>query len=303
MPKISVIIPTYGMPVYLKKSILSVINQTIDDWELIVVDDNDPDTEARIATERLVSAFCKQDPRITYINHERNKNGAAARNTGIKAAHGEYIAFLDSDDEYMPTRFEKCLMAMENTLDNVAGVYTGCEFRHSDKVYHVQENVESGNFLVETLACTFHFCTGSNIFVKKSAVDSVKGFDEAFLRHQDYEFLVRIFEKYTLKAIPQVLVIKNNENRNLPNVEKMIEIKAQYLQKYQYILEGMCKDDTHYIYSQQYYSIAEAAIRSHKRSIASKYFKMARKYRRVSLKQKCRFLIFFMMSLFGIEGK
>lgn len=93
MPKISVIIPTYGIPVYLVKSIQSVINQTIDDWELIIVDDNNPDTEARISTERLVSAFCKQDQRITYIKHERNKNGAAARNTGIKAAKWRILSF------------------------------------------------------------------------------------------------------------------------------------------------------------------------------------------------------------------
>jgi len=64
------------------------------------------------------------------------------------------------------------------------------------------------------------FGTGSNIFIRKSVVDELKGFDEAFLRHQDYEFLVRVFEKYTLEAIPEILVIKNNENLNLPDVNK-----------------------------------------------------------------------------------
>ena len=102
MPKttFSVIMPVYNAEKYLDESILSVLNQTYKNWELIVVDDNDPETEERKQTEKMLSDFASKDSRIHYVRHPRNLNGAAARSTGIRQAQGEYIAFLDSDDEY-----------------------------------------------------------------------------------------------------------------------------------------------------------------------------------------------------------
>lgn len=176
----------------------------------------------------------------------------------------------------MPTRFEKCLIAMENALDDVAGVYTGCEFRKGGKTYKLYTSVKNGNFLVDTLACRFMFCTGSNIFIKKSVIDEINGFDTAFLRHQDYEFLVRIFEKYKLVAISEALVIKNNENLNLPNVKKMIDIKKQYLDKFDPVIKTQKESDQFYIYHSQYIEIAELAVRAGEKQIASEYYKKAK---------------------------
>ena len=124
--KITVIVPTYGEPKFLDKAIQSVQNQTYEDWEMIIVDDNNPDTEARIATESIVMEYLKNDERIHYIKHPQNRNGAAARNTGIAQAKGEYIAFLDSDDEYLPRRLEECCRVLDQCDSSVAGVYTGC---------------------------------------------------------------------------------------------------------------------------------------------------------------------------------
>ena len=214
MMKISVNIPTFGKPVFLEQSINSVLKQTFKDFEVIIVDDNNPNSEARFETERIISKFIHKDVRVKYIQHVKNKNGAAARNTGFSVAKGEYIALLDSDDFYMPRRLEMCYCAMKTAPDSVAGVYTGCEFRRNGKVYNRYTSVLSGNFLKEVLACTFMFCTGSNVFVRKTVFEELNGFDTAFIRQQDYEFLVRIFEKYSLVAIPEILVIKNQENFN-----------------------------------------------------------------------------------------
>ena len=85
-------------------------------------------------------------------------------------ATGKYIAFLDSDDEYKEERLQKCFDLMENEPGNIAGVYSGCEFRRGGKRYHIERKIESGNYLVQTLACTFRFCTGSNIFVRKDLI-------------------------------------------------------------------------------------------------------------------------------------
>lgn len=293
--EISVIIPTYGKPMFLNKAIESVLNQTISDIQLIVVDDNNPDTESRILTEQILKPYLS-DKRVVYIKHPKNLNGAVARNTGISAAEGRYIAFLDSDDEYMPDRLEKCLAKLEHSDESTAGVYTGCEFRKSGKTYHVYKDVKPGNFLVDTLACTFGFCTGSNIFMKKSVVDEINGFDGAFLRHQDYEFLVRVFEHYSLEAIPEALVIKNNELFNLPNLKKMEEIKEQYLKKFASIIDGLSDENRNYIFKSQYLQLAEAAQKIGDRKNATKYYKLASRYKQLSVKEHIRRIAFIFSS-------
>lgn len=288
MTMVTVIIPTYGSPQFLKASIESVIAQTYSDWELIVVDDNNPDTEARKATQLLVAEFIKADSRIRYIPHSHNKNGAAARNTAFVEAKGDYISFLDSDDEYLSDRLAKCVAALEAAEDNVAGVYTGCEFRRGGKTYLRYTDVKTGTFLVDTLACRFMFCTGSNIFMRRSVVDELHGFDETFLRHQDYEFLVRVFEKYSLKAIPEILVIKNNENFNLPNIDKMEAVKRQYLHKFASIIHTLPDRDRKYVYYANYISLAEQCLRQQKRERAKEFYHIASDNMSVSFRDRLR---------------
>lgn len=279
-PLVSVIIPTYGYPTFLYKTINSVLNQNYDDWELIVVDDNSSESENRKLTQDILNSF--QDNRIRYIKHPRNLNGAVARNTGIRESKGKYISFLDSDDEYLPDRLEKCVKIIESQDQEFAGVYTGCEFRQKGKTYNRYTNVKDGNYLVDTLACTFMFCSGSNIFVRREVVEEIHGFDESFSRHQDYEFLVRIFSRYSLKAIPEILVIKNNENVNLPDVNKMLDIKQQYLGKFSYIINTLSEADQNYIYHSNYISLAEQHQRQGNIMAANKLYNKASEYGRLT---------------------
>lgn len=295
MVDVSVIIPTYGIPHYLEKAIKSVLNQTLHNLEIFVVDDNNPETEARKETEKLMASF--DDERLNYLKHPQNLNGAVARNTGIAKATGKYIAFLDSDDEYKTERLQKCFEVMENADISVAGVYTGCEFRRSGETYYTYTDVNAGNYLLETLACTFMFCTGSNIFVRNTVVQEINGFDGAFLRHQDYEFLSRIFERYSLESIPEILVIKNNENVNLPNVEKMIDIKKQYLKKFEPVIQQMSEENKEYIYHSQYLQIAEAAQKTRKYKLANQYYKKAKTQGGLYMKEQLRRIAFWGQNL------
>jgi glycosyltransferase involved in cell wall biosynthesis len=296
MIKVSVIIPTFGVPIFLENAINSVLRQTLNDVELIIVDDNDPNTEARNLTEKIVNKYNNNEDKIKYLKHPKNLNGAAARNTGFAEARGKYISLLDSDDEYHIERLEKCFNKLEQCSKPIAGVYSGCEFRKKGKKYHVHKNVESGNFLVATLACTFMLSTGSNIFVRKSVVDELNGFDDQFLRHQDYEFLVRLFKEYSLEAIPEVLVIKNNENFNLPDVHKMIHIKVQFLQKFKSIINRLIASDQNYIYKNNYVYIAEQALKTKQISIANNYYAKAKEYGALTLKNRYRKMIFTILN-------
>jgi len=118
MPKISVISPTYNRAHLITRAVHSVLNQTYQDFEYIVVDDASTDN-----TEEVIKGF--KDERIKYIKHEKNRGPSAARNTGIKAAKGEYIGFLDSDDEWLPEQAEKQVSKFLESPDNVGVIYCG----------------------------------------------------------------------------------------------------------------------------------------------------------------------------------
>lgn len=272
-PLVSVIVTCFGSPNRLESALRSVFNQTYRNIEVLLVDDNEPDTKYRRDTEEIVQQILDAGYRLKYIKHERNMNGAVARNTGIAASSGSFLAFLDDDDEYLPNRISIFVDVISNASTNIAGVYSGCEFRRGDSTYLRYCSVESGRFLVETLACTFMFCTGSNIFVRREVVKELAGFDVNFIRHQDYEFLVRLFGKYSLCAVNEIHVIKNNDNVNRPDVHRMILIKDQYLKKYSEIIDSLPEKDKIYIFRKNHLEILEQAVVSRKWRTSLIYFR------------------------------
>jgi len=109
MSKVSVITPAYNASHYLEETVASVQGQTFSDWEMIIVDDCSTDN-----TYELACSLAEKDKRIIVIKHEKNSGVAAARNTALDAASGDFIAFLDSDDLWMPDKLEKQLVFMED---------------------------------------------------------------------------------------------------------------------------------------------------------------------------------------------
>lgn len=197
---VSVIIPTYGRPKYLSRAIKSVLSQTYENIEIIVVDDNNPGTDARIETEKEMRQF-ENNTKVIYIQHECNKNGSAARNTGWRASKGEYVAFLDDDDEFLPNKVAAQVECMDNLDDSWGACYTAYHIlRSSGKIERSGEK-RQGNLYVNALMRTLYIMGGSNLFVRRKVVEEINGFDESFRRNQDLEFLVRILEKYKLAYV------------------------------------------------------------------------------------------------------
>jgi len=106
MPKVSVVIPTCNRPDLLPRAIKSVLAQTYQDFEIIVVDDG-----REKSSENVVAGI--GDARLKYIKQTDKKGGSAARNTGIKAAAGDFIAFLDDDDEWLPEKLDKQVRGLD----------------------------------------------------------------------------------------------------------------------------------------------------------------------------------------------
>jgi len=184
MPRVSVIIPTYNRADMVGDAIRSVLDQTYADWELILVDDGSSDD-----TRQIVEAFA--DLRIRYI-YQDNKGLPGARNTGIQAARGQYIAFLDSDDLFLPHKLEWQLDALETRpeLGLVAGGHI-----EVDEQLHVLREVQPWHghptlkFQDWLFACPF--CPSAPL-VPRGELESAGLFDETMQRIEDWDLWLRM---------------------------------------------------------------------------------------------------------------
>lgn len=202
--EVSVVITTYKRPDKLGRAIKSVLSQTLKKWELIVVDDNSTDTPFRKETESFMEPYLS-DSRIRYIKHEKNAGAPAARNTGIKAAKGSYIAFLDDDDEFESTKLEKQLALFKSSdLGNLGVVY--CKNRYLDDtgsvIRYSVAKVRGDVFkyqMVRNVGIT------STLMIKKEAIEKA-GFFHNIVCAQEYELLLRIFALgYTADFVDEFL--------------------------------------------------------------------------------------------------
>ena len=202
--EVSVVITTYKRPDKLGRAIKSVLSQTLKKWELIVIDDNSADTPFRKETESFMEPYLS-DSRIRYIKHEKNAGAPAARNTGIKAAKGSYIAFLDDDDEFESTKLEKQLALFKSSdLGNLGVVY--CKNRYLDDtgsvIRYSVAKVRGDVFkyqMVRNVGIT------STLMIKKEAIEKA-GFFHNIVCAQEYELLLRIFALgYTADFVDEFL--------------------------------------------------------------------------------------------------
>lgn len=196
-PLVSVVICTYNRTELLAGAIESVVSQTHTNLEILIVDDASTDE-----TPRLVSNF--GDPRIRLLRHEINKGGAAARNTGILAARGDYIAFLDDDDEWEPNKTEMQLtMLRETQADAVL-----CMYSMGGRVV----SAPSGNLAITLDELRRGFVRGgsTSALMAKAEVLRTELFDETLPKCQDWDICIRIARRYSLLCLNMPLVKYND---------------------------------------------------------------------------------------------
>ena len=196
---VTIVMPVYNGEAFIAEAIESVIAQTYPHWELIVVDDGSTD-----GTATIVRAF--DDPRIRYT-YQENQGLAAARNTGIRAAQGEYLAFLDADDEWTPQFLQKCVdvLAADETL---AGVYTRNYF--IDQKGNVLPQL--GGRVVPDHTFRNRLLEGG-FFPPHAALVRTEVVREVGLFHtqlegqgtEDWHLWLRISQRYTMRGIPEPL--------------------------------------------------------------------------------------------------
>jgi len=179
-PKVSIVIPTYNRAHLISKTIDSVLEQSIQDIEVIIVDDFSSDFEA---LEKVVEGY--NNPKVSLLRHKVNLHGSAARNTGIKAAKGEFLALLDSDDIWPSNKLEECIKV---ELESNEVLYS--QLQNADGVFPlspIKENEKVGDYLFTNNGCM----QTSTLFMHLSLAQQVL-FDETLKRFQDFDFVIRL---------------------------------------------------------------------------------------------------------------
>lgn len=204
--KVSVIMPAYNREKYIKEAIESVLNQTFQDFELIIIDDGSTDN-----TVNIIKEF--SDKRIILFQHETNKGVAAARNTGYLAAKGKYIVIADSDDINLPTKLEEQVNFLDN---NPEFDIVGCQYQHFDsntgKLIRIEEFLENSKEIKASYLLR-NFQAPASMFRREKIQN------EGYFLHN---------EKYTA-AVDAEWFSKQPDSINLTNIQKVLYLYRRHL--------------------------------------------------------------------------
>lgn len=266
--RISVIIPTYRNRGGVARSIESAINQDYPDVEIIVVDDNGLGTAFQIRTQEIVAKY----PSIKYLPHKVNKNGAAARNTGLRAATGDYIAFLDDDDIFLPEKLTK----QKDFLDNNP-YFQACYCFALSSSGRPKKTIPFEGDVSKPLLLGLSSMYTPSLFFRKKTILEIGGFNESFRRHQDYELLLKYFQAgYKIGCLNEPLIqLGTNAGENILHGEDLENLKKTFLSTFSSVIEDLDIVESglkNRIYASHYSSVFIDHLKTHHWRLAYKIF-------------------------------
>lgn len=221
-PAVSVIIPTHNRPQELSRAVKSVLDQTFQNIEIIVVDDASP-----VPAAETLEEF--RDERLKVIRHDVNKGVSETRNTGIKTARGEWIAFLDDDDEWRPQKLERQLAFMKNTAPDADASATDVYNTAAKKHRAYSENVRRKG--IDRAILHWEGFLPSTWLIKRGAFEKTGMFDSNFRRTEDWEWLLRFYiQGLTFTVVPEELVLY--AGWHTPDPLKEVECISQVVDKH-----------------------------------------------------------------------
>jgi len=277
LPTVSVEIITHNRANLLKHAIQSVLNQTYQDFEIIVVDDGSTDN-----IWEVVESF--SDYRIRYIRHEQRRGGAAARNTGVQAARGKYMAFLDDDDEWLPKKLELQISRIRESPENVALIYTGSR--------HISNGQTVKTLIPRKRGCIFEDmlygnCTGnaSTLLVRMSVFSKVGLFDENKLRGVDSGFIRQVSKDFKVDFVDEVLVNVSVDSPNRTTPVDTVAENKKCIKAIQYVLDKFSEDFRRFprARAHRYFQLARHAYDIYAKNNDSSYRKTATRFTRKGL--------------------
>ncbi len=246
-PKVSIITPTYNSSLFIKRTVESVRAQTFTDWEYLIVDDHSTDN-----TTELIGEFIRQDPRIKLLQTSQNSGGPATpKNVGVERAVGQYIAFLDHDDEWLPEKLAKQLKAFEESKDEKLCIVSCGANLINDKgncfsIYNpINEKVAIPEILLRN-----PIYSNSSVLMKSEVAYAVGKRDERMKYSEDWDMWIRVMSLgYNITFINEPLFNYYFHENNITKAskDKLIKVKdAEYVfqkhydlySKYNYVHVG-----------------------------------------------------------------
>lgn len=200
-PTVSVVIPTYNRPEMLEGAIETVLQQTYENIELVVVDDG---SEEDYAVE-IVEGY--SDSRVDVVEHDENRGLSAARNTGIQFARGEYVAFLDDDDRWHEAKLARQVAVLDAEPD--VGLVTCClaSVSPEGEILRCEQSKPSGD-LSETIFRKNVIGTPSRVLIRAACFEAVGTFDEELPTKQDWDLYIRICQEWRVRCLEEILCFR-----------------------------------------------------------------------------------------------
>ena len=266
---VSCIIPTYKRCNTLERAIYSALHQSYTNLEVLVVDDNEKGSSQSVEIAKLINNIA--DSRVRLVTQDEHINGAKARNEGILKAQGEYVAFLDDDDEWLPDKIEKQVDYLKNN-----GHLSGCsvlynEYKkgvlvHSCPVY-TEDNIFQKIFRREVAVFT------STVLLKRDCLIKSGMFDISLRRHQDLQMLLRFTKEFKLGVLPEYLVkLHLDSTINRPDADSIVKVKEDFFRSVKDLYDGCNKKDRSLIKSAHCYEVMFAALKQKKLLMCINYF-------------------------------
>lgn len=236
-PLVSVIMTTYRrQPEIVLRAIKSIKAQTYPSLEIIVVDDSPKSYELRADVRDAILNMAD----IRYLAHEENLGACAARNTGLQASNGAYVAFLDDDDEWLPEKIEKQIRLFSE--DTVGLVYCGNYIRNDINGSMRREPMKNCSGMIYEKLILENFI-GSTSFplIRKDYLVQIGGFDPLMRSAQDFDVWLRMARKWEVRCVPEPLVvyhvhgeerITTNPLLRISGQKRIIEKNAEFLQQH-----------------------------------------------------------------------
>jgi len=241
-PEVSVIIPAYNAEKYISEAIESVFSQTYKNLEVIVVDDGSIDNTALIVKDQI-----DKFPISIRYYYQKNRGPAAARNKGIEEARGGYVAFLDSDDIWLPEKVQKQINVF--TKEPAVGLVCTGRSRSDEKIFNEEKNdmngkIEKYGYLDLWRLSNFIFT--SSVMIKKNCLNYSGVFDEAkiIVGCEDLDLWMRIAQEYKVARIKEPLIRYRVREQGLcrSNVERAYNCLAYVIGKHKDMLRRYCSE-------------------------------------------------------------
>jgi len=232
MSRVSVVIPTYNRAGLLKRAVNSVLSQTFADLEVLIVDDSSPDD-----TAAMVAAI--DDPRVRYFRHCTNRGVSASRNTALSHVTGEFVAFLDDDDEWLPEKLAIQIGRLERACKHVGLICSGYhEIEYGTDRVLCQVTPHLRGQVFESLLRQGYYNHTSSIVARSDCFDQLGMFDVAFDWGEDFDMWLRIAQVFEFDYVEDSLMRFNVLPDGL-TLNLRAEIKGTHLllNKYQTFFE------------------------------------------------------------------